>query len=311
MENKNIKVLVLCGGYSTEREVSLRSGQAVCDALKKADFDVDILDLSKNTIHEITEKHPDVVYIALHGKGGEDGQIQGLLEWFGIPYTGPGVIASAICMDKILTKDVLVNRGIKIPEYVVVDKYNVDLFSAEVIEKKFGLPVVIKASCQGSSIGVEIVNDINRVESAINEALSYGDSVLVEQFIKGTELTVPIIGNDELQVLPIIEITSECEFYNYKSKYTPGMSHHIIPARISKEVQEKVKSEAERAYKAVGCRGISRIDFIVDENNIPFVIEINTAPGMTATSLVPDAGKHAGIEFPKLCERIVGYALQK
>ncbi len=179
------------------------------------------------------------------------------------------------------------------------------------IEKKFGLPVVIKASCQGSSIGVEIVNDINLVERAINEALSYGDSVLIEQFIKGIELTVPMIGNDELQVLPIIEITSECEFYDYKSKYTSGMSHHVIPARISESVEKQVKTEAERTYKAVGGHGISRIDFIVDENNVPYVIEINTAPGMTATSLVPDAGRYDGIQFPKLCERIVRYALQK
>lgn len=305
------KVLVVCGGLSTEREVSIRSGSAVYKALKEAGFDAELLDINYSNIDEIADRKPDVVYIALHGKGGEDGKIQGLLEWHGIAYTGPGVTASAVCMDKVLTKDILKSHGINTPDYSVYDQWDIEACNGEEIAERFGMPLVVKASCQGSSIGVEIVNDAKRIKEAACNALKFGDHVLIERFVEGVEVTVPIIGNDEARILPIIEITAENEFYDYQSKYTPGMSHHIIPARVSDKTEEKIKSEALKAYRAVGCRGISRVDLIVDKSGTPYVIEINTVPGMTETSLVPDSASYAGISFPELVTEIVEFATER
>ena len=307
----DIRVLVLCGGNSTEREVSLRSGAAVCKALKEVGFKAEMLDINGQNVRELFENKPDVAYIALHGKGGEDGSIQGLLEYLDIPYTGPRVMASAICMDKAVTKDILISRGVNTPKYAVITASDAKKYDGGRICREFGLPVVIKASCQGSSIGVEIVSDADRIDDAINEALTFGDSVLIEQFVKGIELTVPIIGNDSIETLPIIEIVSENKFYDYQSKYTPGMSQHIIPARISEDVRGAVEAEAVKAYLATGCCGISRVDVIVGDDGVPYVIEINTSPGMTDTSLVPDAARHAGMTFGELAKKVISFALEK
>ena len=253
------KVLVLMGGISTEREVSLRSGAAVAEALAKKDYEVKTLDITKESIGQIQEINPDVVFIALHGKGGEDGCIQGMLEWMGYPYTGPGVAASAICMDKILTKKILVNKNIKTPEFMEFDSAE---STREQIEKEilknFSLPVVLKASCQGSSIGVSIVGNEKELSKEISEIIKYGDSILVEAFVEGTEVTVPIIGNNELKAFPVIEITSENEFYDYQSKYTQGMCQHIIPARIDEKTYKQAKESIVREYKLEGYE----IDFI-------------------------------------------------
>ena len=300
------------GGISTEREVSLRSGAAVAEALSKKDYEVVSLDITRDSIGKIQEINPDVVFIALHGKGGEDGCIQGMLEWMGYPYTGPGVAASAICMDKILTKKILVNKDIATPDFLEFT----DIQSGyEQIEQntmgKFSFPIVLKAACQGSSIGVSIVNDKESLRKEISEIMEYGDSLLVEQFVKGTEVTVPILGNNIPRALPIIEITSENEFYDFQSKYTQGMCQHIIPARIDEETYKEAEKVALQAYKALGCRGISRVDIIIDENNKPYVIEVNTIPGMTAMSLFPDSARYAGIEFPELLDEIVQLALEK
>lgn len=306
------KVLVLMGGISTEREVSLRSGTAVAEALAKRDYEVSALDITKESIGKIQEINPDVVFIALHGKGGEDGCIQGMLEWMGYPYTGPGVSTSAICMDKILTKKILVNKNIKTPEFMEFDSNSGDFRKIEMqILEKFTFPVVLKASCQGSSIGVSIVDTKTELEREIVETMKYGDKLLVEEFIQGTEVTVPIIGNNELTALPVIEITSENEFYDYQSKYTQGMCQHIIPARIDEETYKKTEKIALDAYKALGCKGLSRVDIIIDKNKVPYVIEVNTVPGMTSMSLFPDSARHAGIDFPELLDKIVKLALEK
>ena len=306
------KVLVLMGGISTEREVSLRSGVAVAEALAEKNYEVKALDITKDSIGKIQEINPDVVFIALHGKGGEDGCIQGMLEWMGYPYTGPGVAASAICMDKILTKKILVNKNIKTPEFMEFDSVEDSSEKIkEAILKKIKFPVVLKASCQGSSIGVSIVNSEEVLEKEIIETKRYGDSLLVEEFIKGTEVTVPIIGNNKLTALPVIEITSENEFYDYQSKYTQGMCQHIIPARIDEKTYKETEKIALDAYKALGCRGMSRVDIIIDEENIPYVIEVNTVPGMTSMSLFPDSARYAGMEFSELLDTIVKLALEK
>ena len=306
------KVLVLMGGISTEREVSLRSGAAVAEALAKKDYEVKTLDITKESIGQIQEINPDVVFIALHGKGGEDGCIQGMLEWMGYPYTGPGVAASAICMDKILTKKILVNKNIKTPEFMEFDSAE---STSEQIEKEilknFSLPVVLKASCQGSSIGVSIVGNEKELSKEISEIIKYGDSILVEAFVEGTEVTVPIIGNNELKAFPVIEITSENEFYDYQSKYTQGMCQHIIPARIDEKTYKETEKVALDAYKALGCKGLSRVDIIIDKENVPYVIEVNTVPGMTSMSLFPDSARYAGMEFPELLDEIVKLALEK
>jgi len=304
------KVLVLMGGISTEREVSLRSGKAVAEALSKKDYEVIALDITKESIGKIQEINPDVVFIALHGKGGEDGCIQGMLEWMGYPYTGPGVAASAICMDKILTKKILVNKNIRTPDFLEFDSLEGDCEKIEeAILSKFSFPVVLKASCQGSSIGVSIVSDEEKLKKEICEIKKYGDGILVEEFIKGTEVTVPILGNNNIRALPVIEITSENEFYDYESKYTEGMCRHIIPARIDEKVYAESEKIALDAYRALGCRGMSRVDIIISEENIPYVIEVNTIPGMTSMSLFPDSARYAGIEFPELLDEIVKLAI--
>ena len=310
--NKNIKVLVLMGGVSTEREVSLRSGEAVYNALLGAGYNAVKLDVTRDNIDKIKEINPDVVFLALHGRGGEDGCIQGMLEWMGYPYTGPGVAASAICMDKILTKKILQSKGIPTPRFIEFNNMSVDCGQIEqTILETFDLPVVLKAACQGSSIGVSIVNEKKQLKKELEEILKYGDSLLIEEFLKGTEVTVPIIGNRDIRALPIIEITSENEFYDYQSKYTQGMCQHIIPARIDETTYSKTEKVALDAYSVLGCRGLSRVDIIIDENNVPYVIEVNTLPGMTAMSLFPDSARHAGVEFPDLLDEIVKLALEK
>ena len=308
---RNEKILVLMGGESTERQVSLRSGKAVAAALREKFENVTELDLTRNSLGQIAEIAPDCAFIALHGKGGEDGTVQGLLDWMGIPYTGPGTLASALCLDKMMTKKVLTLSGVPTPEFLTIPTTADPKEAVSNAIRVLGLPLVLKANCQGSSIGVAILREREGAAEILQELFTYGDQVLAEKFLSGTELTVPVMGNDKLLVLPPIEITSGGEFYDYESKYTPGGSAHIIPARISPEVEKKVKSIAAKAYSETGCRGLARVDMMLDEKGDPFVIEINTSPGMTETSLFPDAARAAGISFPELCETLVDLALNK
>ena len=313
MEYKNLKIAVVCGGVSTEREVSLRSGEAVFNALCRYGFeDVILFDLKQDNIVQLLAEKPDVCFLALHGKGGEDGCIQGMLELAQIPYTGPGIETSAVCMNKILTKQVLSDAGLPTAKFTVLYREDcVDLDkSVDMLVEKIGLPMVLKSPCQGSSIGVIIVKNKQEMPEAIKEIFSLGDQLLAEQFLKGTEITLPILGNEELTVLPDIEITSEREFYDYTAKYTAGLCHHIVPARISEEDRKKVCQIGQRVYKLLGCRGLSRIDFIIDENEGPMVIEVNTLPGMTEMSLFPDSARSAGISFEELIAKILELGLK-
>lgn len=311
---KDKKIMVVYGGYSTERDVSLRSGEAVFNGLRKAGFqNIELFDLKRDNMGEIISKSPDIVYLALHGQGGEDGCIQGMLELAKIPYTGPGVAASAICMNKILTKQVLASYDIPTARFVVKRREecgDIIAVTRELVDK-IGLPMVLKSPCQGSSIGVVIVRKEEDIEAGIIEVFRYGEQLLAEEFLSGVEITLPILGNDVLTVLPDIEITSEREFYDYKAKYTTGLCQHIIPARISEEDREKVKAIGSRAYRVLGCLGISRIDFIVDRNKGPMVIEVNTLPGMTEMSLFPDSAKAAGISFDELVSKILFLGLNR
>ncbi|KUG04388.1 d-alanine--d-alanine ligase [hydrocarbon metagenome] len=308
-----INVLVLMGGLSEEREVSLRSGAGVYDALKKVGYQAKTLDLSRENLGKIKDISPDVVFIALHGKYGEDGTVQGYLDILGIPYTGSGVETSAICINKGTTKKIFAYEGIPTADFVIITQYEYRKKQLDLTKtvSKLGLPLVVKAATQGSSIGVYIVKTPDELKSAIEEAFKYDQEVVIEKFIEGPQLTVAIIGNEEPQVLPIIEITAANEFYDYEAKYTPGMCEHIIPARVSESVHDKVIEISKKVYTGFRCRGYARIDFMIDKDENPYVLEINTIPGMTSMSLVPDAARAAGIKYEELVDKIVCLALRK
>lgn len=310
--SKLMRIMVVCGGISTERAVSLRSGESVYKALKSNGYDnTELFDLTQDNMSEIITRKPDVVFLALHGKGGEDGCIQGMLELANIPYTGPGVAASAVCMNKILTKRVLENAGLPTAKFKVYHKEeckDLNIVCRTLIDE-VGLPMVVKSPCQGSSIGVVIVKNEDELIPAIDEVFKYGDNLLAEKFVDGVELTLPILGNEKLTPLPIIEITSEREFYDYTAKYTSGLCHHIIPACIDKATEERVIEIGLEAYRVLDCCGLSRIDFIVDKQEGPMIIEINTLPGMTDMSLFPDAARYMGISYEQLVEQILYYGI--
>lgn len=307
------KVLVLMGGTSEEREVSLNSGNNVYKALEQKGFQVEALDLSKDNLGRIADIAPDVVFIALHGKNGEDGTVQGYLDLLGIPYTGSGVATSAICMNKILTKKLLSYEGLPTPDFIIMKKKTFDqaAFVVRSLVQKFGLPMVVKAATQGSSIGTYIVKKEDEILPAIEAAFQYDQDVLIEKYIDGILLTVSVLGNENPCILPIIEITSNNEFYDYESKYTPGMCEHLIPARINEDLQNKIARISEETYKSLACRGFARIDFMVDRKGQPYILEINTIPGLTNMSLVPDAARAVGISYEDLIERLVKLALEK
>ncbi len=307
------RVLVLMGGTSEEREISLQSGTNVCTALEKKGYQVESLDLNKDNLNKIADIAPDVVFIALHGKNGEDGTVQGYLDLLGIPYTGSGVTSSAICMNKIITKKLLSYEGLPTPDFIIMKKNTFDraCFVVRSMVQKFGLPMVVKAATQGSSIGTYIVKKEEGILPAIEAAFQYDDEVLVEKYIDGILLTASVLGNENPCVLPIIEITSSNEFYDYESKYTPGMCEHIVPAGIAQELQDKICRISEEAYKLLSCRGFARIDFMVDKQGQPYILEINTIPGLTDMSLVPDAARAVGISYEDLIERLLELALEK
>lgn len=310
--NKETRIMVICGGVSTEREVSLRSGLSIYKALLNRGYmNAVLFDLKKDNLNEIIVNKPDIAFLGLHGKGGEDGTIQGYLELAGIPYTGPGIVSSAICMNKIFTKRVLENAGLPTSKFLVF-KRNECTDRVKVIRElieKISLPMVLKSPCQGSSIGVVIVKEENDMNVAIDEVFKYGDYLLAEKFVNGTEVTLPIMGNENLVTLPIIEITSEREFYDYTAKYTSGLCHHIIPANIDKLTEKKIIELGIKAYKVLNCCGLSRVDFIVDRQKGPMIIEVNTLPGMTDMSLFPDAARYVGISYEELVERILEYGM--
>ena len=303
-------IVVVMGGPSTEAEVSRRSGTAILEALRSKDYPAVGMELVPTTFaEEIQKLNPAIVFNALHGKYGEDGILQGTLDMLGIPYTGSGVRAAALTMDKLSAKRIFRAEGIRTPRFLCIHAGEHDANIAERIRTEFGLPVVVKAPEQGSSIGVYIVTRAEDLQSAIDEALSYGSEVLIEEFIRGRELTVVVWGTPtDAEALPVIEITTTSGRYDYASKYTPGASAHIVPAELSAECTAAVQDLAVRAFRACGCTGVARLDVMLGEEGEPYAIEVNAVPGMTATSLVPDAARAVGIEFPELCEKILAMA---
>lgn len=304
-----MRVAVLLGGRSAEREISLKSGEAVYRALVERGRDAVKIDVGPDVAQRLQAARADVAFIALHGKGGEDGSIQGLLEIIGIPYTGSGVLSSALAMDKTATKRLLIAEGLPTPRFLSLnaEAWNPSL-TADAI-KEISLPLVVKPATQGSSVGMTIVRREEELAPALREAFRYDTSVLVEEFISGTEVTASVLGNTRPVVLPLLEITSAKGVYDWEAKYTPGMSDHLIPPRIPDTVQKHVAEIALAVYKLLGCRGFSRVDFMVGSDSQPYVLEVNTIPGLTELSLFPDSARAAGISFGELVERLISLAL--
>ncbi|MBI5231171.1 MAG: D-alanine--D-alanine ligase [Coriobacteriales bacterium] len=304
------KVAVLKGGRSAEREVSLNTGAQVAEALRSDGFGVVEIDAGDaDFIEQLRQTGPDVVFIALHGRFGEDGTVQGLLELLDMKYVGSGVLASALAMDKAMSKHVFTQAGLPTPPYVHLRSG--DEWDAEGISAELGAKTVVKPASEGSAIGVTIVHDPSELERGIEEAFRHDSSVLIEAFVPGVELTVGVLGTDDPFALPTLEVVPEHEFYDYDSKYVPGMSTHVIPARVTDAQNLECQRLALDAHHALGCRGVSRSDFIVAGDGSVWLLEVNTIPGMTSTSLLPDAARAAGIEFPALCRMLVEGALEE
>lgn len=303
---KNKKIAVVMGGPSAERAVSLNTGAAILLALQEKGYNAVGIDLEPaRFVEQLTEAGIEVVFNAVHGKYGEDGVLQGALELLGIPYTGSGVLSSAMAMDKGITKRIFLSANIPTPRshlFTKVDRKR-DLMAE--IRADFNIPVVVKSAAQGSSIGVVIVEKSDDLPEAIDQAFKYSETILVEEFIKGRELTVAIWGADEPEALPIIEIVPHSGRYDYQSKYTKGATEYIVPARLDDDTISIVQKVAVEAFNKLECRGIARVDIMLDKDNNPYVLEVNTIPGMTATSLVPKAAAAVGITFADLCERLL------
>jgi D-alanine--D-alanine ligase len=303
---KNKKIAVVMGGPSAEREVSLNTGRAILSALLEKGYDAVEIDLKPGRfISELQEKNIDVVFNAIHGLYGEDGVLQGTLELLGIPYTGSGLMASAMAMDKGISKRLFLSAGIPTPRSVLYTKRDFSADLAGKILAEFSIPVVVKSAAQGSSIGVTIVDSAADLSEAIAEAFKYSSHILIEEFIRGRELTVPVWGNDGAKALPVIEIRPHSGRYDYHSKYTKGATEYLTPAQLDEEAVQLVQEAAVNAFEVLGCRGIARVDIMLSEDNKPYVLEVNTIPGMTATSLVPKSAAAAGISFSDLCEQLL------
>lgn len=306
------KVVLLKGGKSGEREISLKSGAACAEALRGEGFEVVEIDPADDgALQQIADEKPSVVFLALHGKYGEDGCIQGFCELLGVPYTGSGVLASALAMDKERAKVIYKEAGLNTAPWVVI--HPEDKRDAASIIEEVGEKVVVKAVHQGSSLGVYIVEGALELEEAISDAFTFDDTVIVEKYIQGTETTVAVLGNNEPEALPVIEIVPQGESttYDFTAKYAAGGSKHIIPARLDDRVTAACQEMALRAHAALGCRGVSRTDIFVDEQGVCWAIETNTLPGMTATSLLPDTAGTVGISFGALCRMLVELALEE
>lgn len=302
---KGKKIGVLLGGTSAEREISLKTGEAVLTSLKRQGFAAVRIDVDQAVAEVVRKEKIDLAFIALHGPKGEDGTIQGLLEVLGVPYTGSGVLASALGMNKIFSRKIFQFHNLSVPPYVIL--HPGDHFSQ--ISRTLGLPLVVKPSRQGSSVGVSIVRQEDQLSRAVGLAFRYDPEILVEKYIRGKEVHVGILGDQALGAIEILSNTST-SFYDYEAKYTPGMSRHIFPARLSQAVYQKSLDDALAAHRALGCSGYSRVDLIVDESGTPYILEINTLPGMTQTSLLPEIAQGVGIDFDTLVAKILVYALE-
>ncbi|MFH2013066.1 MAG: D-alanine--D-alanine ligase [Pseudomonadota bacterium] len=295
------KIGVLMGGLSAEREISLLSGSAILSALIERGHNACSIFVGRDVNQRMIDEGIDIAFIALHGRWGEDGTIQGILEIMGIPYTGSSVLASALAMNKPMTKRVLNFYKLRTPKFQVLNK-------AEIIEGKLKkiiklkFPLVVKPVSEGSSVGVTIVENKEGLAKAADEAGKYTEQIMVEEFIRGSEIAVGILNG---RPLPVIEIVPKSGLYDYSSKYTKGMTDYILPARLTEDQLSEVQDIALKSYKAIDCHGVARVDMILDLKGNPYILEINTIPGMTHTSLLPKAADYVGLSFNLLVEEIL------
>lgn len=303
-----LRVVVLMGGKTPEHEVSLATGREVVRRLDKNKYEIFPLVIPRDgrLPFDLIKKKPDVVFIAMHGPFGEDGTVQGMLELAGIPYTGAGVLGSALGMDKPMFRKVARQAGIPTPEYLVLNQRE----SKNKIWRKFKLPVVVKPSAQGSSVGVTIVRRKKDLNKALKKAFSFGPRVIVDEYFSGLEVTCGVLGNEKPIALPVVEIVPKKEFFDYEAKYDAAKCDEIVPARISKNLTKQVQDLAIRVFKAIDCRGFGRVDMIISKGK-PHVLEINTIPGLTPVSLFPKEAAAAGISYSELLDRLIELALEK
>lgn len=321
---RKIKVAVIMGGRSAEHDVSISSGKAVLDNIDRKLFSVLPVTITRSgiwktkttnsTIETLKKiKQVDVAFIIMHGPYGEDGTIQGLFETLNIPYTGAPVLSSALSMDKLKTKEIMKANNILIPKYISFSKEEWGNDSdkiLKIINKALGLPCVVKPHNLGSSVGINIPKSYRGLKKACLEALRYSDLILVEQFIEGKEIHCGVLGNSNLQALPLDEVLPLNDFYDYKAKYKKGGAEHKMPADLSRKMTKKVQELAKNIYKLVLCRGMARVDFFVVRDKVYFN-EINTIPGFTETSIFPKEARAAGISYPELITKIINFALEK
>jgi D-alanine-D-alanine ligase len=307
----NEKIAVLMGGRSLEREVSLRSGERVFSALQALGYRALGLDVTPELVDTLRRERPGAVYIALHGKFGEDGTVQEALEFLGIPYTGPGVVASSLAWDKSLSKRIFAEAGVPTPAWVTFTRDAFKEMGAAsaldlVPEAVGGFPVVVKPTKQGSALGLTKVEDAEGLADALLSALSFGDAAIVEKWVEGCEIAVSVLdGEDGLQVLPPVEMVARSGLFDFSAMYTAGETEYFCPARLEPDVTAQVVALAAQCHTLLGCRDVSRCDIVVDAQGRPFVLEVNTSPGMTELSLLPMAAQAAGIDFPQLVERLI------
>lgn len=302
------KVAVLLGGTSAEREVSLLSGQAVLAGLKEAGINAHAVDTRDVSVTMLKEEGFTKIFIALHGRGGEDGTLQGVLEFLGLPYTGSGVMASALTMDKLRTKQVWQAVGLPVSPYVALDRRQYSETAANALLAKFthlGLPLIVKPSREGSSVGMSKVNTLSELPAALEEAFRHDDDILIEKWLSGPEYTVAILGDD---VLPSIRIQPAGTFYDYEAKYLSDDTQYFCPSGLPDDQEQALAGLAMAAYRAVGCSGWGRVDFMLDSDGAFYLLEVNTSPGMTSHSLVPMAARQRGLTFSQLVVKILELA---
>ncbi|RKY05602.1 D-alanine--D-alanine ligase [Candidatus Poribacteria bacterium] len=310
---KGKRIAVLMGGTSGERAVSLRSGRNVLNALRRQGLEAEGLDpADPDFVERLMRGGFDIAFIALHGRGGEDGTIQGLLEVLGIPYTGSGVLASALAMNKVAAKRIFLSTGVPTPKFATIDPGgDIELQCQEAVEL-LGLPIVVKPTSEGSSLGVTIVRSAEDLPAVVRKTIAEYRDVFLEEFIPGREVTVGVLGTgDEAWALPILELRPKKEFYDYEAKYTPGMTEFVIPAPFPREVEERIVEAALGAHRSLGCRDLSRVDMRVHPERGPFVTDVNTIPGLTDLSDLPAQAEAAGISYDELILIILGSALER
>jgi D-alanine-D-alanine ligase len=293
------------GGMSAEREISLNTGRAIAEALRGLGHSVMEVDVGRDLPHVLETEEPDVAFLALHGRGGEDGSVQGLLEIMRIPYTGSGVLASAVTMDKVVTKKILRFHAIPVADDVVVRRGDSYEDAAAAVSRELSFPVMVKPAMEGSSIAVTEVSQQRGLKEALGAVFKIDERALVEKFIRGRLLTVGVLGR-EPKVLPVLEIKTREGFYDYRAKYEPGYTEYEVPASLSEELTRSAQDISMRTFECLGCEGVSRVDLMLEDGTDElFVLEINPIPGMTATSLLPKAANAAGITFEEVVASIL------